>query len=74
MASKDKRVDKQSFRLCVFLPVCVSLRVGIYTVCVLLVWEWSMLGQLSRELSALCSPHDADAPLLESALRGGCSL
>ncbi len=36
---------------CVFLPALASLQVGIHTVCVLFVWERSMLGQLSRELT-----------------------
>ncbi len=35
---------------CVFLLPAFLLGVGIHTVCVLLVWERSTLGQLSREL------------------------
>ncbi len=60
---------------CVFLPDLTSLRMGIHTVCALLVWERSTLGQLSSIdcLPALCSPFNADALLSESALWGGHS-
>ncbi len=53
---------------CVPLPARVSSRVVTHTICALLVWERSTLGQLSRELSSLSSHVYANTPLPESAL------
>ncbi len=73
MASKDRKVDKQSFMLCV-LPTRVFIRGrDTHSLCV------ACLGTGARSVSSqgadcLYCVYDVDAPFLENALRGGRSL